>query len=784
MNTSRKLLAVVFTVVSSCLTANAQLVLKENNIESIISAMTIEEKAHLVVGAALKGDDAMRAEVGYTSRIVPGSAGTTYPIKRLGIPPIVMADGPAGLRISPQRENDDNLYFCTGFPVGILLASTFDVGVVEKVGAAMGNEVLEYGVDVLLAPGVNMMRNPLCGRNFEYYSEDPVLAGLTAAAFIRGVQSNGVGTSLKHYAVNSQEINRLGNDARVAERTLREIYLRNFEIAVRNSQPWTVMTSYNYVNGLYTSEDRNLVDGTLRADFGFGGAVVSDWGGGLDAVAQVRAGNDMIQPGTAAQYNAIVEAVRHGRLSVSALDRSVRRILQLIVRTPRFKGYVYSSAPDLRAHAAVSRRAAADGMVLLKNEGGALPLYRGMRVALMGVGSYEYIAGGKGAGDVNKAYVVNLEAGLDSVGIVTDTIVSNIYRRHIVTEHQRIDPIQQGRKWFLYGFRPNEIMETSTFVNDAATRTDIGVITISRGASEGFDRHVERDFCLHHDEIDMILKSARAFHEQGKKVVVVLNICSPVEMTSWQDCVDAILVSWLPGGEGGAATADVLSGEVNPSGCLPVTFPRSYDDVPSRNFPRNVPETGRNQSFEHYNRNEKYYDIPNIDFTDYTEGIFIGYRHYVTRGIPTAYAFGFGLSYTDFTMSDMRVEEDEKYVTVSVRVRNSGDYAGRKVVQLYSSPAETVPSAPAMELRAYSKTPLLDPGQECTVSMRFLRQDLAYFSESDRAWILQDGKYDIHAGFSSDNLVQHASIIVEERKVRKVSRTLVPEGEPLFLGIE
>ena len=377
-----------------------ELKLREDNISQIVKAMTLEEKAHLVVGADMK-KIAVGGEVGDTNLGVPGAAGITYPIPRLGIPSIVMADGPAGLRISPKRENDPNTYYCTGFPVGTHLAATWNDDIIYQVGVAMGEEVKEYGVDILLAPGINIMRNPLCGRNFEYYSEDPLLAGRTAAAIINGVESNDVGTSLKHFCANNQEINRLGNDSRVSQRALREIYLRNFEIAVQLSQPWTIMTSYNYLNGRYTSEDKGLLEDVLRGEFGFEGMIVTDWGGGLDAAAQMAAGNDMIQPGAPRHYDRILAAVKDGTLSEADLDKCVARVLELIVKTPKFKGYKFTNKPDLKAHAAVTREVASEGFVLLKNESKALPMVGGQTVALFGVGSYDFIAGGRGSGDVS-----------------------------------------------------------------------------------------------------------------------------------------------------------------------------------------------------------------------------------------------------------------------------------------------------------------------------------------------------------------------------------------------
>ena len=338
------------------------------NQEEVMAQMSLEDKAHFVIGTGMQGFSGNDAVIGATRNLVPGAAGTTYPLDSLGIPAIVLADGPAGLRIDATRECDSATYYCTHFPIGTLLASTWNTQLIEEVGEAIGQEVKEYGADVLLAPALNIMRNPLCGRNFEYYSEDPVVAGKTASAYITGVQKNDVGTSIKHFAANNQETNRMNNDAHISQRALREIYLKGFEIAIKESKPWTVMTSYNYINGIYTSESKDLVETILRDEWGYEGTVMTDWFGGKDGARQMWAGNDMLQPGKDEQFDSIVAGVKSGKLAQADLDRSVRRTLNLVEKSPRYQGYKFSNKPDLKAHAAVTRQSAAEGMVLMKND--------------------------------------------------------------------------------------------------------------------------------------------------------------------------------------------------------------------------------------------------------------------------------------------------------------------------------------------------------------------------------------------------------------------------------
>ncbi len=773
------LCAAIATAMSA--TAAEPLKLNKDNIDEIIKELTLKEKAHLVVGTRLRDNQSAAGEVGYTRKIIPGAAGTTYPIERLGIPSIVLADGPAGLRISPTREGSDQTFYCTGFPVGTHLAATWNADIINKVGQAMGNEVLEYGVDVLLAPGINMMRNPLCGRNFEYYSEDPLLAGKTAAAMINGIESNGVGTSLKHFAGNSQEINRLANDARISLRALREIYLKNFEIAVREAQPWTIMTSYNYINGRYTSEDRGLLEDILRGEWGFEGAVMTDWGGGVDAVKQMWAGNDMIQPGRYKDVMAIVEGVQSGKLSQADLDRNVRRVLELIVRSPRFAGYQYSNKPDLKAHAALTREVASEGFVLLKNDGDVMPLAKGEKVALFGSASYDFIAGGRGSGDVNKAYVVDLRDGLIDNKFVLNESLDKLYKKHMEREEKRLAPIVALRQWYVYNIRPNEMKDPYAFVRGTANDSNVAIITISRNSAEAFDRHVVRDFQLSINETALLNTVSREFHAQGKKVIVVLNVCGPVEVASWRDKVDGILVCWMPGQEGGNSVADVLLGRVSPSGHLPMTFPMSYADVPSQNFPINIPETGLNQSFENQSKVCQPYDIPNVDYTNYEEDIYIGYRHFATRNVPVAYPFGYGLTYSKFEASAMQTIKTKEGFEVTCKVSNVGKFPAKQVVQLYSTELAPETDRPAIELRGYKKTPLLQPGESCEVTIAISNDDLATYSEKESAWKVRKGDYRLSLGFDSATLPLSKVVTIKKEKVTPVTDVMKPEKGEIFI---
>lgn len=744
------------------------------SIDDVIAAMTLEEKAHLVVGTGMKGFSGDSAVIGATKTLVPGAAGTTYPIERLGIPAVVLADGPAGLRIDPTREGDTATYYCTHFPIGTLLASTWNQDLVEQVGKAIGNEVLEYGADVLLAPALNIHRNPLCGRNFEYYSEDPVVAGKIAAAYVRGVQSNGVGTSIKHFAVNNQETNRMGNDAHVSPRALREIYLKGFEIAVKESNPWTVMSSYNYVNGIYTSENPELLTTLLRDEWGFKGMVMTDWFGGKDAVAQMKAGNDMLQPGTDKQYEAIVEGVKSGKLDEAVLDRNVKRILEMIVQTPRFKGYQYSNKPDLKAHAAVTRQSATEGMVLLKNDKEALPLASAMKnVALFGCTSYDFIAGGTGSGNVNRAYTVSLLDGLKNAGYTVDEGLKNKYEQYVAAENKRL--AAERKEWFMPLGRPVEMEVKAAEVSQLAAKTDVALVTIGRTSGEFLDRQYA-DFNLSKEELNLLKTVCSAFHAAGKKVVVVLNIGGVIETASWKSLPDAILCAWQAGQEGGNSVADVLSGKASPSGRLPMTFPVKFEDAASSaNFPVDM-----TANIDITNKGEKKNDVKNVDYTNYEEGIYVGYRYFDSFDREVSYPFGYGLSYTTFEYANPTVKAENGVYTISVDVKNTGKVAGKEVVQLYvAAPEAGQHNKPEKELKAFAKTGELKPGESATVSLKVNAADLASFDETSSSWVVDAGTYNFLIGASSRDIkaTLEAEVAASSQKANDILRPQEPIRE-------
>jgi beta-glucosidase len=764
-------------------------------LQSIVAAMTLEEKVTLVVGegggfgppptpaataaAGAPGTAAPQGggAIGTTQRLVPGAAGTTRAIARLGITSSVLADGPAGLRISPTRPDDPNTYYATAFPVGTLLASTWDTDLVTRVGQAMGNEVLEYGADVILGPGLNIHRNPLCGRNFEYYSEDPLVTGKMAAAMVNGIESQGVGTSIKHFATNNAETARTALDTNVSERALREIYLEGFRIAVQEAQPWTVMTSYNLINGTYAPESRDLVTTILRGDWGFQGYVMTDWGGGKDPVAQMAAGNDLVMPGRPAQRDEIVKAVKDGKLDVKLLDANVERILAGLVKGPRFKGYKYSNKPDLEAHAEVAREAASEGMVLLKNKDHALPLAAETKsVAAFGNASYDTVSGGTGSGDVNEAYTVSIVQGLERTGYAVNADLAGVYGSYLkLVKAGRPAPARPFPR-----YQPiAELDIPADLVDSAAALADVAIVTIGRNAGEGRDRtNTEGDFRLTEAEARLIQRVATAFQARKKKAIVLLNVGGSVETASWRDRPDAILLAWQGGQEAGSAVAAVLSGAVNPSGKLASSFVMDYADVPSaKTFPgHEIP--GAPEPEPPPPGTPAFFRRPKPSTITYEDGIYVGYRYYDSFGVKPAYEFGYGLSYTTFEYGNLKLSAPrfDRRLTASVEVRNTGKVTGREVVQLYlSAPAMSL-DKPAQELKGFAKTKRLAPGESQTLSFALDPRSLASFDPAPSAWVADAGRYEVRIGASSRDIRQRAEFeLVKPLVVKKEARALVPK---------
>ncbi|MDX8339096.1 glycoside hydrolase family 3 C-terminal domain-containing protein [Draconibacterium sp. IB214405] len=796
------LLLILLLSLNCVVTAQNPPQLTKTNIKKVVSAMTLEEKASVVVGAGMNfgpppssqnnnqgapggtpppggNADAPGAPagpggpvVGDTKTLVSGAAGTTHGVERLGINPTVVSDGPAGIRINPTRPNDDNTYYCTAFPVGTLLASTWNTELVSQVGMAMGDELLEYGIDILLGPGMNIQRNPLCGRNFEYYSEDPYVTGKIAAAMVNGIQSKGVGACIKHYVVNNAETNRNTLNVIAGQRALREIYLEGWRIAVTESQPWTVMSSYNLLNGTYTSEEYDLLTSVLRNDFGFEGYVMTDWMGGKDPVAQMKAGNDLLMPGNQGQQDAIIKAVKEGALDEKVLDQNVERILNIVVKGPRFNGYDYSNKPDLKANAKVTRQSATEGMVLLKNDNSTLPFAKEVKnLAVFGNTSYDIISGGTGSGDVNEAYSVSLVEGLQNVGYSVNGNLQTMYDAYT----KAVKDGQPKRRMFMFGGQEPtpEILVNPKLAKSLAEVADAAIITIGRNSGEGSDRKAEAgDFNLTGEELEMINNVSAAFKAKDKKVVVILNVGGAVETASWKAIPDAILLAWQGGQETGNSIADILSGAANPSGKLAVTFPKSYADVPTsetfpgKELPSDEPEDGRRG----FMRGRPAEDT-------YTDGIYVGYRYYETFDVEPSYEFGYGLSYTNFEYSGLKLSSTKfsKNITVTVDVKNAGDIAGKEVVQLYLSAPNGKMDKPAEELKGFAKTALLQPGESETLSFVIDAQNLASFDVSRSAWVAEAGDYKVKIGASSRDIKVTADFsLAKEKVVNKESNVLAP----------
>jgi beta-glucosidase len=746
--------------------------LGKSPINEVVKAMTIQEKANLLVGQgmyvpgmAMPGAPVVPSEA---QKRVTGAAGSTYAIPRLGIPSLVVCDGPAG--VHAFNGGKSRIYYATAWPIGSLLASSWDTALVRQVGAAYGAEAKEYGIDVILGPGMNIHRNPLGGRNFEYYSEDPIVTGQMASAVVNGIQSNGVGVSAKHFFANNGETNRNSLNTIISERAIREIYLKGWQIMVKQSNPWTIMSSYNLMNGPYTSENAELLTTVLRKEMGFKGFVMTDWFGGKNAVAQISAGNNLLMPGNPGQTNAIIEAVKSGKLAESVLDQNVSEILNIIIKSPIFKGYQYSDNPPLKENAQIARAAAAESMVLLKNDSKTLPLVSGSTVALFGINQLELIAGGTGSGDVNKMYTVPLADGLFKAGYTLNSNLYLSYSNYMAAEFSK-RPKRSLMEELMSPNLPIQEMDVATdIVSKAANESSIAIIAIGRNAGEAQDRKVKDDYKLTEKEIALIKSVSTSFHAQNKKVIVTLNIGGVIDVMSWRDQVDAILLAWQPGLEGGNSIADVISGKVNPSGKLATTFPAKYEDeITAKNFPgREIPGTEKPGLF-----GQKLSDAEVI----YEEGVYVGYRYYSSFKVPTAYPFGYGLSYTSFKTDNLILSAPvlNDKIQVSVTVTNTGNIAGKEVAELFVTAPGLKLDKPLVELKAFAKTKTLQPGEAQVLNFELTAADLASFNTATSSWVTEAGEYTVKFGNAEQTVASASFRVAKEVVGEKVNKVLVPK---------
>ncbi len=694
--------------------------LTEDAIRLVVAEMTDDEKAHLVTG------------VSKPKKV--GASGGTYEIKRLGIPSVTVNDGPAGVRYNTS----------VWYPSIMNITSSWDGSLIYGVGEGIGRDSLALGIDIVLAPGMNIQKNVLGGRNFEYCSEDPLLTAFSASAYVNGMQSAGAGACLKHFAANDQETNRGSASSAVTERALREIYLKPFQLAVKTADPWSVMSSYNQLNGTYTSINKDLLTGILRDEWGYKGTVMSDWGSAGAIVDKVNAQNDLKMPGDADDAENVLAGIKNGKVDKDVLDLCCEHILYTVTKSPTFMKLEMNHKVDFKGNGKIASDAAADTLVLLKNENKALPFAKGTSVAVFGNGAYKTVFGGSGSGGVSPQKTVTIAKGISSnANLTAYDEKKNIFKN--CEDHSKTDPSKDK-------------VVTVEYAEKCADGADTAVIVITRGSTEGADNNVTKgDFLLNDTEFDMISRVSDAFHAKGKTVTVLINTGSPIEVVSWRDLVDAILFIGYPGQNAGEAVAKVLSGEVNPSAKTTMTWPEAYSDTACcRYFPGNPGKS-------------VYYD-----------DIYVGYRYYETFGIKVAYPFGYGLSYTEFDYSDFSVKENKDGTfTASVKVTNKGGAAGREAVQIYVSKPETTLEQPSYELCGFAKTALLQPGESLTVVIDITADDLYSYDTENSRYIVDKGVYKFHAASSAGDMYgEDTAEIKEMRVVYDVENRCIPSPMP------
>lgn len=708
--------------------------------EAMVAKLTLDEKLSLLSGpgyGSANGAINVKQDVAGVAGYINGVARSADGID---IPALKLADGPAGLRISANRDGDSATYYATAWPIGSLLASSWDVNLVKSIGEAMGDEVRQYGVDILLAPGMNIQRNPLNGRNFEYYSEDPLLTGKIGAAMVNGVESNGVGTTIKHYFGNNSETNRNQINDIGEPRTFREIYLRGFQIAVNEAQPWAVMTSYNKFNGTYVNERKDAITDVLRGEWQFDGLVMSDWFAGdvaNNAYKQVLAGQDLIEPGNVKEQ--LQQSIEQGDLNEAKVTEAAIHILTQAMKSPSYNQLAVSNSPDLTAHAKLARQAGAESMVLLRNDAAALPIAVTSKVASFGINQINTYKGGTGSGDVNAASTSTIAQGLASRFPVNGALQA--YYGDFYEANKVYHEGQFGAKGYYTCDEAAVSPALTSLITTAASEQEVAVISLGRQAGEGADRTDSKgDYLLGDDEIALIDAVSGAFHAQGKKVVVVLNVNGVIDTAQWSHKVDAILLAYMAGQETGHAVADVLSGAVNPSGKLAQSFPLSYASVPSAGTFPGEDTDGDGEPDDLY----------------YNEGIYVGYRYYSTFDKAVSYPFGFGLSYTSFGYTSPAITSNTLAkgaagsLVLTATITNTGAVAGKEAAQVYVTAPEVKLQKPTIELKAFAKTKQLAPGAAEQLSFTIPASILASFNEASNQWIVEPGSYSAYISPSSD----------------------------------
>ena len=746
----------------------------EEEARSLVSQMTLEEKIGMTVGDGrfVPGFEPRTHDAG--KGIIIEDQRSQLVIPRLSVRTSAMSDGPSGLNREPRKEGEQEYQYTTAFPSATCLAATWNTELVERVGEAFGNEVVEYDYDLILAPGLNIHRNPNDGRAFEYYSEDPLLSGKMAASMVNGLQSRGIGTTLKHFGAHNQQTNRRTYNAVVSQRALREIYLRGFEIAVKEAKPRGIMTSYNMMNGFYTAENPELLKTVVRQEWGFDGFFITDFDGYGSALAKIRAGCNLLMSGNAQEAEELRTAIRDKRLDERTLDETLVEWIKLKLLSPRAKGHVPTSKPDLKAHAAVAREAAGEGIVLLKNEDNCLPLTEKKTVAVFGKSSYDLIPYGTGSGIVRSLeHTVSVAEGLKAAGFsVLDDMekdyegyIEKIKRENLVPDYFN-NPKMRKDNHIVGDQAPDHFKERLVaFSRERAlspeaikayeSKSDVAVITLGRSSGENYENGY---LPIVQIELDLIRDVSEVFHAAGKKVIVILNVGGVWETASWRDSPDAILMAWMPGQEGGHAIADILTGAVNPSGKLPDSFPLKYEDIPSADAFPGIPADDPINSF-------------------YNDGIYVGYRYYDSFNVPTAYEFGYGMSYTTFEYTGLTLSSNtfSSEIEVSVTVKNTGDVAGKEIAQLYLAAPTAELEKPAHELKGFAKTKLLQPGESQRLSFQLNQRSLASFWSGLSAWVADRGEYEVRIGSSSRDIRLTATFnLPDDILVEKVLDVLYP----------